>query len=61
MVFFEENYFVLYYELVKKGVLDLLDIELFVNLLVVDMLIYEVKKMGIKIVFCNYDFQKILL
>ena len=58
MAFSEENYFALYHELVKKGALDLLDIELFANPLAADTLIHEAKKMGIKIVLCNHDFQK---
>ena len=58
MAFSEENYFALYHELVKKGALDLLDIELFANPLAADTLIHEAKKAGIKIVLCNHDFQK---
>ena len=38
--------------------MDLLDIELFANPLAADTLIHEAKKMGIKIVLCNHDFQK---
>jgi hypothetical protein len=41
------NYFALYHELVKKGALDLLDIELFANPLAADTLIHEAKKASV--------------
>lgn len=58
MAFSEENYFALYHELVKKGALDLLDIELFANPLAADTLIHEAKRRGLKLFSVITTFRK---
>ncbi|MGX7243260.1 type I 3-dehydroquinate dehydratase [Enterococcus quebecensis] len=56
--FSDEQYFCLYETVIKSGVIDLLDVELFMDGKLVQRTINLAHEKGIKIVMCNHDFDK---
>ncbi|EOL44250.1 type I 3-dehydroquinate dehydratase [Enterococcus caccae] len=58
IAFSDEQYFGLYKTVIENGVIDLLDVELFMDEKQVQETIGAAHNKGIKIVMCNHDFDK---
>lgn len=53
-----DRYYELYHELILTGLIDLMDVELFIDQEVLTKIITEAQKKQIKIIISNHDFEK---